>query len=75
MGKQLKKFATQVDESVLLELRALAKSEGRQLQSIVEEAFKNFLEEKQGKQIRSNVLAAIDSCHSKYAGLLQELAK
>ncbi|MGN6422762.1 MAG: hypothetical protein ACTHLA_05575 [Asticcacaulis sp.] len=32
------KFATQMDSAMLADLRALAKTEGRQLQSLVEEA-------------------------------------
>ena len=32
------KFATQMDSALLADLRALAKSEGRQLQSLIEEA-------------------------------------
>ena len=57
------------------DLKALAKSEGRQLQSVVEEAFKALLDERQGKQVRSEVMAALEKCHEDYSGLLKELAK
>ena len=37
------KFATQMDSAMLADLRALAKTEGRQLQSLVEEAVGNLI--------------------------------
>jgi hypothetical protein len=43
------KFATQVDAELLSQIKSLAKSEGFQIQAVVEEAFRLFLESKNGK--------------------------
>ena len=40
------KFATQVDSALLESLRDLAKSEGRQIQAVVEDALREHLDAK-----------------------------
>ncbi len=75
MGKQRVKFATQVDEAVLLDVKALAKAEGRQLQSLVEEAFLKLLDDRQNSKVRPDVMSALASSLQEYDGLLKELAK
>lgn len=75
MGNQRTKFATQIDESILLDIRRLAKDEGRQIQSIIEEALTALLEERRKHSIRPDVLAAMDECNERYGSLLRELAK
>jgi predicted transcriptional regulator len=41
------KFATQVDAELLESVRQLAKSEGRQIQAVVEDALRQHLEARQ----------------------------
>jgi len=69
------KFATQMDAELLRRLREYAKSEGRQIQSILEEAVTSFLTEKQGYVMRPDVKAAHDYVLERYRDLFVELAK
>ena len=69
------KFATQVNAKTLVTLRALAKSEGRQLQALVDEALADLIEKRRRARPRAHVLAAYGSSHDKYADLYRKLAK
>ena len=44
------KFATQVNSEVLAAVRSLARSEGRQLQALVDEALTDLLEKRSGSR-------------------------
>ena len=46
MSKVREKIATQVDSALLESVRKLAKSEGRQIQAVVEDALRNHLDAK-----------------------------
>lgn len=70
-----KKFATQMDGELLRRLREYAKSEGRQIQSVLEEAVEMMLKEKQGYVMRPDVKAAQDRILKKYAKTFEALAK
>jgi len=70
-----KKFATQMDARLLQRLRDYAKSEGRQIQSVLEEAVEMMLKEKQGYVMRPDVKAAQDRILQKYAKTFEALAK
>lgn len=74
-GATRKKFATQMDESLLEELRAHAKREGRQLQAVLEDAVEAYLKDKQGYVMRPEVKAAHDYVLERYHDLFVELAK
>ena len=52
---QRQKFATQMDAELLRQLRAYAKAEGRQIQSVLEEAVTKLLKDRQGYQMRPDV--------------------
>jgi len=69
------KFATQMDSRVLKDLRDYAKAEGRQIQSVLEEAVEAFLKEKRGYVMRPDVKAAQDRILKKYAKTFEALAK
>ncbi|MGH6987412.1 MAG: hypothetical protein ACRED9_11315 [Caulobacteraceae bacterium] len=69
------KFATQVDSEVLAEVRSLAQTEGRQLQSLVEEALADLVEKRRQSRPRSHVMAAYQRSHDLYADLYAKLAK
>jgi ATP-dependent 26S proteasome regulatory subunit len=73
--RQRKKFATQMDAQLLQRLRDYAKSEGRQIQSVLEEAVEMMLKEKQGYVMRPDVKAAQDRILQKYAKTFEALAK
>jgi len=56
------KFATQVNSEILSALRSLAKSEGRQLQALVDEALADLLEKRRQGRPRVHVMAGRGGC-------------
>ena len=69
------KFATQVNAETLAQLRQLAESEGRQLQSLVDEALSDLLEKRRQSRPRAHVMSAYRRSHDIYADLYKKLAK
>jgi len=70
-----KKFATQMDADLLRRLREYAKSEGRQIQSVLEEAVEMMLKEKQGYVMRPEVKAAYEASLEQFDDLYKRLAQ
>jgi hypothetical protein len=56
-------------------LKTIAKTEGRQLQSVIEEAFADLIEKRRGSQIRPEVKSALQASKRKFDALYRELAK
>jgi hypothetical protein len=75
MSGAKEKFATQVSSEILAELRALAHSEGRQLQALVDEALADLIEKRKNTRPRAHVMAAYASSHETYAELYRRLAR
>ena len=75
MADVREKFATQVDPAMLAAVRQLAQTEGRQLQTLVEEALADLLEKRKQGRPRPNVMAAYQASHEAYASLYQKLAR
>ena len=69
------KFATQVNSEILAALRSLAKSEGRQLQALVDEALADLLEKRRLGRPRAHVMAAYHASHEKFGPLYKKLAE
>jgi len=69
------KFATQADPDVLAALRKIAGQEGRQLQTLVDEALRDYIEQKQGNAPRRRVMQALHESLTQYDSLYRELAK
>lgn len=69
------KFASQTDPQLLEELKAIAKAEGRQLQALMEEAFRDYVEKRRGGQMRPAVKAALDRTLRERDWLYKQLAK
>ncbi len=69
------KFATQVDSEILRSVRELAKSEGRQLQALIDEALADLIEKRKNVRPRANVMAAYQASHEKFAPLYKKLAE
>ena len=69
------KFASQADAAVLENLKMIAKTEGRQLQSVIEEAFTDLIEKRRGSQVRPEVKSALQASKRKFDALYRELAK
>jgi len=69
------KFATQVNSRTLAAVRKLAAVEGRQLQSLVDEALADLLEKRKQDAPRPHVLGAYLASHAKYARVYKKLAE
>ena len=69
------KFATQADPEVLATLRKIAGNEGRQVQALVDEALREYIEQKLGNTPRRRVMEAMYDSMSQYDALYRELAK
>jgi len=69
------KFATQVNADLLASVRALAKTEGRQIQALVDEALADLLEKRQQARPRPHVMAAYQASHDTFAPLYKKLAE
>ena len=67
------KFATQADAGVLEVLRELASNEGRHIQSLVDEALREYIERKQNP--RKSVAESFRNSMTKYDSLYRKLAK
>jgi hypothetical protein len=75
MPSPLAKFATQADPKVLKEVREIAAREGKQLQSVVDEALRDFIEKRKRGKPRPEVLTALGETLAEYDALYRELAK
>lgn len=75
MAVQLAKFATQADPQVLEEVRAIAAREGKQLQNVIDEALRDFIEKRKRGKPRPEVLTALGESLAEYDALYRELAK
>lgn len=70
------KFSTQVRSDTLEALREVARSEGRQLQALVEEALSDVVEKhRRGAGVRPHVMAAYRSSHVPLGALYRKLAE
>lgn len=67
-----KKFATQIDETVLTDLKVYAKSTGRSISFVVSEAVEQYL---QREKVRPAFREAMEGCLRDNAELLERLAK
>lgn len=70
-----KKFSSQLDPTILAAAQAAAQSEGRQFQSLLEEALSQYLERTQGSRPRTHVLENFGMSLQEFDHLYQDLAK
>jgi hypothetical protein len=75
MASSLAKFATQADPKVLEEVRRIAAKEGKQLQNVIDEALRDFIEKRKRGKPRPEVLTAFGESLSEFDALYRELAK
>ena len=73
--RRREKFTTRVDSNILAAVRRLARSEGRQLQSLVDEALADLIEKRKGSRPRGHVMAVYQASHEKFAPLYKTLAE
>ena len=75
MAQTREKFATQVNSEILAVVRSLSVVEGRQLQTLVDEAFADLLEKRKKATPRAHVMGAYFASHEKYGPLYKNLAE
>ena len=75
MQADKEKFASQADPHVLAAMKKIAADEGRQLQSVLDEAMRDYIEKKKGLKPRASVMAAFQQSLSKNETLYKKLAE
>jgi hypothetical protein len=75
MKNEKVKFSSQLDPKILNKAKSMAKSEGRQLQSIIESALLEYLEKSQSDRPSPAVLNAFRQSLEEYEQLYADLAK
>ena len=74
MPQTREEFATQIESTLLADLRVLAKAEGCQIQALIEEAVRALLEERRQGKARMHVLDAYHKSHARFGSLYKKLA-
>jgi predicted transcriptional regulator len=69
------KFSSQADPKLLAKVRTLADKEGRQFQSIIEEALIEYLERHQNDRPRTHIMEALGLSMKEFDDLYKNLAK
>lgn len=75
MTTKREKFSSQADEAILAAARELAQSQGRQFQSILEDALSEYVERYQTQRPRAHVMEAFGLSMDEFDDLYQKLAK
>jgi len=75
MSTTREKFATQVNSKILSAVRTLAEKEGRQIQTLMDEALADLIEKRKGVSPRTHVMKAYLASHEQYAPLYKKLAE
>lgn len=69
------KFSSQADPKLLAKLRQIAEKEGRQFQSVLEDALAEYLERHQTERPRAHILEAFGMSMQEFDDLYKDLAK
>jgi predicted transcriptional regulator len=69
------KFSSQASPQVLAELRKIAAKEGRQFQSVLDEALRDYIARKETGRPRRHVMEALARGVEEFDALYRELAK
>jgi len=69
------KFATQLAPDVLESLRRMSTDEGRHIQTLLDEALREYIDNKQAGKPRRYVLAALQASMAEHDALYEALAK
>jgi len=69
------KFATQLAPDVLESLRRMSTDEGRHIQTLLDEALREYIDNKQADKPRRHVLAALQASMAEHDALYEALAK
>ena len=75
MAVAREKFASQADPEVLAAMRERAATEGRQLQAVIEDAMREYLERRIEDRPRPHVMEALAESIAEFDSLYARLAK
>jgi hypothetical protein len=75
MTKTREKFATQINSEILVAVRTLALKEGRQIQTLVDEALADLIEKRKRANPRAHVMSAYLASHKEYGPVYKKLAE
>ncbi len=75
MSVAREKFSTQMDKKLLAALRAKARSQGRHIQSVLEEAVEDYIAQSDGAKMRPAIEKAYAQSLNRFDGLYKKLAK
>lgn len=75
MRQVREKFASQIDRTLLREVRRLANAEGRQIQAVLEEALRDLLDKRREGRTRRRIMDLYAASHDRYASLYRKLAE
>ena len=75
MRMALQKFSSQARPELLEEVRVIAAAEGRQFQSVLDEALAEWVERKKGESPRPETIAHLKASIARHRTLYEELAK
>ncbi|MBI1385428.1 MAG: hypothetical protein GC150_11005 [Rhizobiales bacterium] len=73
--KQRQKFATQVDPDLIEAVRDIAREEGRQVQTLIDEALADLVEKRRLSKPRKHVMAAYRASIASHGKLYKKLAE
>ena len=69
------KFSSQVAPEVLAALHQIAESQGRQFQTVLDEALRDYIDRQQKERPRRHVMTSFASSLEEFDHLYRELAK
>jgi metal-responsive CopG/Arc/MetJ family transcriptional regulator len=75
MAAQRQKFASQAPVDLLDEVREIAREDGRQLQAVIEDALRSYVQQRRGERPRTEVLAHLQASVAEHRELYRRLAE
>lgn len=71
----LEKFSSQAEAHLLRQIKSLAKTEGKQLQALVNEAFADLIEKRKQTKPRRHVMEHFQASLAEYDSLYEKLSQ
>lgn len=75
MKKNRVKFAMHVDPEILAAVEEVARTEGRQIQALIDEALADLLHKRKCMNARPHVMAAYMQSHETYTAVYKKLTE
>ena len=75
MAASREKFSSQASPELLNAMREIARKEGRQFQTVLEDAFREYIDSKEQRKVRPEVMAHYQASVAKNRRLAELLAQ